>query len=453
MRRLPSLVLLACLAAGPLCADDSAVVLARILAEKGIISKDDLARVERAPNTVQAVTQVAAKALTAPAPAPQAEKPAAVAPVTVYGTILWNAYLNTSLTNNADIPFFTGKQGSDATGNDKNFGMTARQTRLGVRYQGPQVAGAKLSAVLETDFFGGQDALPVAVGMSLIRMRLGYGRLDWKAFSLEGGQDWSVFAPLNPASLASFAIPAMAGSGNPWIRLPQIRAEWRANLAGGRALEWQIAATDPNVGDYPVGFATSRAPLVGERGRLPGFDTRLNLSWKMNGKQAGVAASSHYARGKNAGVVGPRTVQQGVDSWGAALDYVLPLHKRFTITGEAFTGRALGIYSVSFGQGVLPAGTAGAHGVGSSGGWTQGQVQLASRWQWNMGYGLESNEAANLRTGDRNRNQTVMSNVMYRLSPQFTLAGEWRRFLTDFYNQQTASERGDHFNVAIGYIF
>ncbi len=457
------------LATGSVCAaQDSAVVLARILASKGIISKEDLARVEAAPATTPArlalVSGTLASAVAPPAaatapppatpatqprPAATQSQPAADKPVvTVYGSLLWNSYYNTSLTNNADIPFLAGKQGSDPLGNDKNFGMTARQTRLGVRFQGPMAAGAKTSGVVESDFFGGQSSLPNAVGFDIFRLRLAYARMDWKNVSLIAGQDWSVFAPLNPTSLASYAVPAIAGSGNPWIRTPQLRLELH-----NRSFLWQLAATDPNVGDYPAGFLTARTPLSGERGRLPGVDSRWSYLTKMNGKDANVSFSAHYGRGKNAGVVGTRNVQQGVDSWGVALDYTLPVASRLTFTGEIFDGRALGVYSASFGQSVLPVGTPGAHGVGTGGGWMQAQVQLAPRWQWNSSYGLESNEAANLRTGDRNRNQTVMSNVMFKLSPQLTVAGEWRRFLTNYYNQWTLNERGDHFNLAVGYIF
>src|SRR5258708_23512271 len=102
------------------------------------------------------------------------------------------------------------------------------------------------------------------------------------------------------------------------------------------------------------------------------------------------------------------------------------------MTGEDCERRALGIYVVGSGQAILPVGTPGAHGVGAAGGWTQAQIQLAPRVQWNLSYGMESNEAANLRSGDRNRNRTAMSNVMFNLSPQLTVAGEWRRVFPDF---------------------
>src|SRR5207248_2535858 len=81
------------------------------------------------------------------------------------------------------------------------------------------------------------------INMDLIRLRLAYGRMDWKNFSLEAGQDWSVFAPLNPTTLAEFAIPGMSASGNPWIRMPQIRGEYHKAVLGESAeFKWQFAA-------------------------------------------------------------------------------------------------------------------------------------------------------------------------------------------------------------------
>jgi hypothetical protein len=262
-----------------------------------------------------------------------------------------------------------------------------------------------------------------------------------------------VFAPLNPTTLAEFAIPGLAGSGNPWIRTPQLRAEFRHPTGDKTGWQFQIAATDPDAGDYPGGFLTTRSPAIGERGRLPGADARLGWTTLIGDRQMVLGFSSHYARGKNAGNIGTRTVQTGVDSWGVALDYNIPVHKRVALTGELFTGRALGVYSASIGQSVLPVGTRGEHGVETRGGWMQAQVNLAAKWQANLAYGIDAPEAAELRAGDRSRNQTYMGNLMYKFSPQLTMAWEWRRFLTDFQNQRAANERGDHLNVAFAYVF
>src|SRR5262249_20172640 len=148
-------------------------------------------------------------------------------------TILLNAVYDTALMNITDIPLFTGKQGSDALGNDKSYSMTARQSRLGLRYDSDrEIMGAKLTGVVEVDFFGGKAPFGNGIDMDLLRLRLAYGRLDWNKFSFEAGQDWAVFAPLNPTSYAEYAIPSLSASGNPWIRLPQIRFETHGTLDG-----------------------------------------------------------------------------------------------------------------------------------------------------------------------------------------------------------------------------
>jgi len=105
--------------------------------------------------------------------------------------------------------------------------------------------------------------------MDLPRLRLAFGRVDWNHVSIEAGQDWAVFSPLNPTSLASFAIPSMSASGNPWIRSPQFRFEWRSEAGKPTRVLLQAAALDPNVGDNPATLAAARAPAVGERGRGP----------------------------------------------------------------------------------------------------------------------------------------------------------------------------------------
>ena len=145
--------------------------------------------------------------------------------MTLYGSLVTNAFFNTSLTNIQDIPLTAGKQGSDALGNDKSFGMTVRQSRLGMRYKGTKVGNAVLSGQVELDFLGGNAALGNGISMDLVRLRLAVGRIDWKSYSLVAGQDWSVFAPLNPTTLAEYAIPGLSASGNPWIRSPQFRVE------------------------------------------------------------------------------------------------------------------------------------------------------------------------------------------------------------------------------------
>lgn len=509
MRRL--LLVLAFSGMTALC-QDNATVLARILAAKGTISTSELAQVESAApgdrvgvlaallqqkglltasevasigvrandgeiaqanrtatvstsqlaragaGTVQTpATRGTATGTPASAPNTSAGVPVTAQskiPVTIYGTILMNAFMNDALGNVTDIPLFLSKQGSDALGNDKTFGMTARQSRIGARIQAGNVAGGLLTAQVEVDFLGGKAPFGNGVNMDLLRLRLAYGRIDWQHFSFEAGQDWSIFAPLNPTSLAEYAIPLMSASGNPWIRMPQIRGDFHGKMSDRTKWLAQFAAIDPNMGDYGTAtFTATRPPGAGERGRAPGVETRLALTASEDDRDFIVGISGHYAHGKNSGTIGPTTVQYPFDSWGVALDYTLPFTKLFNITGEAYTGRELGIFSVTSGEGYLAPGSPGDRGVHSSGGWIQGQFNFTRQWQLNLAYGLDDPRVRDLPPGNRSRNQTYIGNVMYKYNPHFTIAWEYRRLLTDYRNQILANERGDNANMAFAYIF
>jgi hypothetical protein len=444
--------------------DDAVRALSALLYQKGILTQSEMARVSGPAGTLDGALPVVA-ASTAPAAQtlrPQTPNPNETAqsppvtsashfPLRIYGTILWNSFYNTSGTNIEDIPLLATKRGTDPY---DNFGITARQTRFGLSYQGSEVWGAKLSGDIELDLLGGAAPFANGVNMDLVRLRLAYGRLDWDNVSIEAGQDWAVFSPLNPTSLASYAIPSMSTSGNPWIRSPQFRFEWRSAASQAARVLFQLAALDPNVGDNPTTtVVAARAPGIGEQGGAPAVESRIAVVTKIGDQDATVGISGHYGRGDNVGVLDGITVQRPVDSWGVNLDYTLPIAKAFTLIGEAFAGRALGLFSVASGESVLPVGTPGEHGVLSSGGWVQAQINFNAKWQMNLAYGLESDDGTNLISGDRSRNQTYMANIMYKLSPHITWAWEWRRFQTNYLNQQTLNAIGNTANMAIAYFF
>jgi hypothetical protein len=66
---------------------------------------------------------------------------------------------------------------------------------------------------------------------------------------------------------------------------------------------------------------------------------------------------------------------------------------------------------------------------------------------------LESDEGHNLITGSRAKNQTYMTNLMYKVSPHITWAWEWRRLMTNHQNQQTLNATINVANMAIAYVF
>jgi hypothetical protein len=162
--------------------------------------------------------------------------------VTPYGSVYFNGFHNADAVNNEDVPLW-------AVGGAGDTSATARQSRFGLRISAPAAFGAKVGAVVEADFFGGFPAIGTGENFGQVRLRLANARLDWEKTSIVLGQDWMVFAPVNPTSLACAAIPLFAAAGNPWARIPQIRLERRF----GSVLT-QAAVLAPESGDFNSTF-------------------------------------------------------------------------------------------------------------------------------------------------------------------------------------------------------
>jgi len=377
-------------------------------------------------------------------------------PVKIYGNILFNANFLDRGANNNDIPLFPQKRGTSADQNHQNVNLTLRQTRFGLRYDG-KFSDAKLTGVFEFDLLGGKPAFANGVNFDIFRLRLAYGRIDWAKDSFEAGQDWAVFSPLNPTTLASYAIPGFSTSGNLWNRFPQIRYEHREGEKS--KFIFTTAILDPDAGDN-AGNPATRVIGLGERGSLPAFEARLGFTTPSHGKESSGGVSGHYSRllgvaGNPAGT----TVRSPIDSYGVSGDVNAWLSSGFRVTGEVFHGRALGIFSGDIAQAaVVLAGR--ARGINSTGGWVElhGEAPTGYEGPWkkfsvNAGYGIEDNRDRDLLVGLRKRNQTFLVNSQYKLSPQVTFALEYRHVWTDFFNQPTADHRLNWANIAFLYSF
>ncbi|MCU0238239.1 MAG: hypothetical protein MUC29_02275, partial [Pyrinomonadaceae bacterium] len=179
-----------------------------------------------------------------------------------YGTVYFNLFGNDAGTNNADIPLFASPAGKG------NTNASVRQTRLGLRIEGLKIKNAKVSGIVETDFYGGSPAISIGENFGVMRVRLANVKLDWKNTSVTIGQDWMPFAPQNPTSIADAAIPQFAAAGNNWARLPQVKIEQRFN--DGK-LSLQGAVLAPQTGDSNSTANFLQQPNSGALSRLPFF--------------------------------------------------------------------------------------------------------------------------------------------------------------------------------------
>ena len=101
-----------------------------------------------------------------------------------------------------------------------NLLMAAFQSRIGVQGSEVSIAGGQVSALLEADFFGQNDA-----AVSMLRLRLANVKWSRGSHALLAGQTWS---PLFTAGLHPGVVGFATGAPfQPFARFPQIRYTWR----------------------------------------------------------------------------------------------------------------------------------------------------------------------------------------------------------------------------------
>lgn len=377
-----------------------------------------------------------------------------------YGTIYFNLFGNSAGTNNSDIPLFASAAGKG------NLSASVRQTRFGLRIEGAKIGSAKLSGVIETDFYGGEPAIGIGENFGVVRVRLANAKLDWKNTSVTVGQDWMPFAPQNPVSIADAAIPQFAAAGNNWARLPQIKVEQRFN--DGKIV-WQGAVLAPQTGDSPSTAVFLQQPNSGALSRVPFLQTRLSVqdkNWFGTKKAGGIGISAHYGRSRVSSTSAP-LIEADVDSYGVALDWNFPLHKRIVWSGEGFFGQNLagfqaGVfqnYNTDFAvrQNNAPV-ARGVKGIRTAGGWSQ--IGITPDWMQDKltFYGSigvddpKDSDLVNTRNRDfRNRNFAWAFDTIYRFTPQFQIGLEFRQLNTDYL--VSGRKRANHLNLGAAYSF
>lgn len=378
--------------------------------------------------------------------------------LTPYGILFFNAFSNSRGTNNADVPIFATPTGTG------NFSASVRQTRLGVKLEGAKVGKARLGAVVEGDFFGGFPSIGTGENMGVFRIRLAYAKLDWERTSVTVGQDWMVFAPVNPVSMATAGNPQMAAAGNNWARLPQVRVDRKL----GGHFTWQGAILEPQTGDFATNAAFTVQPTSGAASNVPFFQSRLAYSdkaWFGTKKPGSIAVSAHYGRSKV--FTGTTNVRNDIESVGVALDWNFPLADRLTLLGEAFFGRNLGgfqggvfqNYNSDFayrqGSSLVPG---GVRAIGTRGGWFQaGFTPPVSKDRLGI-YGSigiddpNDTDLVSLSHRDwRTRNLVFAGDVVYRFTPQFSIGAEIRRLMTNYVI--SGRRNSTHVNLGASYSF
>lgn len=373
--------------------------------------------------------------------------------VRLSGMVLFNASSTRGAVDDQDVPMLAEQKGPGDAGG--NISATMRQTLVNVDVSGPELFGAKTSAQMQFDFFGGFADTLDGVAMGIARMRVARAQLDWDKWSLTFGQDKPFISPNSPTSFASIGTPAFGYSGNLWTWTPQIVAERRWKASDDLGAKLQFGLMDPFSGQIPSD-SFGRYPEHGEQSRTPAFAARQSFEFGSGTQKSTIGAGAYFARHDFG-------FDRIVDGWAGTLDWNFVLGKHFENSGAFFRGQAIGGMWGAIGTTAVFDGapySAGSHviPVNSAGGWTQLKFKPAAKWEINSAFGEDSPFASEVRQYNEPyaytpylRNWTTMLNVIERPRSNLMFSLEYRHLNTVQFSGQR--ETAEHVNLGVGVSF
>src|SRR5271167_737532 len=152
--------------------------------------------------------------------------------------------------------------------NNPEFHVKARATRIGSRFEWPDISkNVTVTGQIEADFegnFSRADNRNVSsIRSNALQLRLAFGRIDWSVrpntdIFFEGGQDWTIFGS---SALMNLFETTFYGAywGNLYERSPQFRLGVVEKLGGSRnwRLSPEFAIMMPSEGNLPADAVTS----------------------------------------------------------------------------------------------------------------------------------------------------------------------------------------------------
>lgn len=377
-----------------------------------------------------------------PTPAPAAKDAGGVlpalrssVPMELYGLIKVDASRDSDGTNNGNFQRWVdpGDSGRD----DSQFTLTARQTRLGIRANGPDVMGLSTEGRVEIDFYGdGAENAPE------VRMRYANFTANWPEHNTEllFGQAVDLVSPYSARTLN---FTNLWWTGNMGYRRPQIRATRHFKLADKRSIEVALAATR-NIGD-----ANTRAfgEDTGSDAGYPALQGRVAYEFiNYTDRKSVISLSGHYGQEEFdfRSDSGRHWSDQSVKTWSANFSAMLELSSKLQLTTEAFTGANLDAYASGIGQGVtlIPFEDGQfniVQEVRARGAWADLEIGPFGKWRFTVGGGIEDLEESDLLPGARSRNIGVFANALYDLRKNIELGVELAHWRTSYVEEEDRS--------------
>ena len=373
------------------------------------------------------------------------------------GLALFNAFGTTGQVDNLDlhsvaVPPLAGFAHGGT-------GASVRQSTIGLTGFGPIIFGARTSADLHLDFFGGLPPGYASESSGVAHIRLARIRFDWENTSAVAGLDYSFFSPNLPTSYMSIAVPAFASAGNLWAWTPTIRVEQRFT---GALSPFKVEAglLDPSAEVNNASSTDLRFPNATESSRQPTYAVRFSANRRSEERPVSVGVSGVYSRQRYFS-------GYKVSGWAGILDWKFPLLPRTELSGQFFTGKGIDAFG---GVPLSPYPPANAliysaftsrflAEVGVVGGWSQFKFKANARNEFNAAAGTGGRNSARLRqilTYSSGalipaRNEMFFVNYIFKPRSDLLFSTEYRRFRT--YEALGSPDVAGQVGLAVGFLF
>ncbi|MEJ5368336.1 MAG: hypothetical protein WHT08_08470 [Bryobacteraceae bacterium] len=350
-------------------------------------------------------------------------------PVELTGMVLFNLFANGAY-GASQYPT-TASQ----TPGRRIAGGSLRQSILGFRFYGPEVAGGgKVSGLFQADFFAGSDSSL----NHLFRIRTAMLTTDWRRFSVSAGQDKPLISPREPESLAQVGVSPLTGAGNPWLWQPQVRVEHRipAGESSGLRLQGALFQTSETRTPVPDEYAATTAPS------RPGYQGRFEY-WKegAEGARIELASGFHLSSSRSGGFSIPSRI--------FTADWLIQPVRWLDVSGLFFSGQNIAPLG-ALRQGFVFDGSR-PRAVKTRGGYAQLAWRPAGRISLHAFSGQQDDRNADLLPGRIGKNMAVGGNVIFRAAPNVLVSAEAANLRTQYIG--SGYRKVMHYDLAVAYLF
>ncbi len=379
----------------------------------------------------------------------------------LYGKLELLAYFDTTTPYISDWLAWVEPKGT-INGDQHSFSMSVRGSPVGIHMNWPKVAGdMALNARVEVDFVGGFVTGGSSAYSPLMRLKQAWVSLDGKHVTILAGQHFGVFGPLFPDTANWIALGT---SGNPWIRLPQVRLTVR-----GAGLQWDVSANRPMGSNEVLTDTVNDMISDGEWSAIPFFMSRLGGQHDLGaGVGLGWGVSGVWGREKVRRALDPATGKilargetgemhsKNADVWLADVDLKLTT-KYLDVMGEFFAGANVNTFFAGILQGVAITATAAKDGnpatynvksIRTMGGWGQITAKPTRDLRLYAGAGIDHPYASDLAPIYNAKAPPRLYNLSAYGAAHYAIGGMWRVGLEVSYTRtQYLKDAGNNYNI------